>query len=94
MDPAALAALPAVKKVLDVLRYLFDGDETQWKPVALVGASWVLGILVALLVAGSSFAASVGLVDASWPDVILAGIGIGSAAGVVADLSSGGVTIK
>jgi hypothetical protein len=94
MDVSALAAFPAVKKVIDLVRYLFEGDEHQWKPALLIVGSWVAGVAVAALVGGSSYAANLGLADLGLADLVLVGITLGSAAGVVTDLSTGGVTIK
>ena len=94
MDASALAAFPAVKKVIDLVRYLFDGTERQWKPALLIVASWVAGVAVAALVGGSSYAADLGLAGLGLADLVLVGITLGSAAGVVTDLSTGGVTIK
>lgn len=85
MGLEALIALPVVKKVLDVVRYVVDGERVQWKQLGLVVGSWVVGVGVAALVAASGYAESVGFVDPSLSDLIIAGVTIGSGAGVIAD---------
>jgi hypothetical protein len=94
MDVSALAAFPAVKKVIDLVRYLLEGEKRQWRPALLIVASWVAGVAVAALVGGSSYGADLGLSGLGFADLVLVGITLGSAAGVVSDLSSGGVTIE
>jgi len=89
-----LAGLAVVKKVLDTVRYLAGGEETQWREAGIVALSWAIGIGLAFLVAASSLAGSVGLEGAGVADVILAGLAAGSSAGVVTDLSKGGVVIN
>ena len=94
MDLELIAAFPAVKKVVDIIRYLFDGQTRQWREVAVVVGSWVAGTGVVALVAASSFGADLGLDTATVADFVLYGIGLGSAAGVAADFASpSGVTI-
>jgi hypothetical protein len=94
MDISLLLAFPAVQKVIDVVRYLVSGTETQWKETATVVGSWVVGVGVVALVASSSFAEQVGLTGATLSDLILYGIGVGSSAGVVHDFTNGGVDIR
>lgn len=85
MDPAALLAIPAVKKVLDVVRYV-TVERDVMKTVYAVGA-WVVGFGIVQLVAASSLAAGVGLEGLNLADAILAGIALGSTASVVHDFS-------
>ena len=95
MDVTALALFAPVKKAIDVYRYLLTGDVRQWKDAAVVFGSWVLGVGLVALVAGSSFAPDAGLTLATWQDYVLYGITLGSLAGVTADLAQPtGVTIK
>ena len=88
-DLELLLAFPAVKKVLDLLRYLFEGENRQWREAAIVAASWIVGTGLVALLAVSSYAVELGLAGATLPDLILMGISIGSAAGVVADIRNG-----
>ena len=88
MDLELIAAFPAVKKVVDVFRYLFDGQTRQWREVGIIVGSWVAGAGVIALVAASSFGGELGLDGASIADFVLYGIGLGSAAGVAADFAS------
>lgn len=88
-----LASLAVVKKVLDVVRYLVGGEQVQLRETGIVALSFGLGIALAFLVAASSFAAEVGLADAGWADVVLAGVMAGASAGVVTDFTKGGVDI-
>lgn len=95
MDITALALFAPVKKALDVYRYLLTGEQRQWKDAAVVAGSWVLGTGIVALVAGSSIAGDFGLVLQTWQDYVLAGVTLGSLAGVTADLAQPtGVTIR
>lgn len=85
MDIALLLGIPAVKKIIDAFRFIFDGESVQWRAFAITVGSWVLGTGVVALVAGSSLAESLGLVDLGLNDLILWGIALGSSAGVIAD---------
>lgn len=89
-----LLGLGVVKKVVDVYRYLVQGEVVQWKQAATIAGSWVVGFVLVFLVAESGHADAAGLVDASFADLALAGIVVGSGAGYAADLSSGGVTVE
>ncbi len=94
MDLALLAGFPAVKKVIDLVRYLVEGETRQWREAGLVVLSWVAGAGIVALTAASSFGAELGLGAATFADIILYGIGVGSAAGVAADLANpSGVTV-
>lgn len=84
MDPALLLAIPAVQKVIDLYRFLFEGTVQVRAAIFTVG-SWVLGTAVVALVGASSFGADLGLVDLGLADLVLYGIGLGSTAGVVHD---------
>lgn len=84
MDPMLLLAVPAVKKVIDLYRFLFEGTVQIRAAIFTVG-SWALGTGVVALVGASSFAADLGLVDLSLADLILTGIALGSTAGIVHD---------
>ncbi len=94
MGVELLLGFPIVKKVLDVFRYVAEGDVIQWRAISLVVGSWVVGIGLAYLIGSSSSAADVGLVLTSWQDHVLAGIALGSAAGVGVDFFNGGVTVE
>jgi hypothetical protein len=85
MDIALLLAIPAVKKIIDAFRFIFDGETVQWRSFALTVGSWVLGTGVVALVAGSSLAADLGLGDLNVSDLILWGVALGSSAGVIHD---------
>jgi hypothetical protein len=85
MDIALLLAIPAVKKIIDAYRFIFDGESVQWRAFALTVGSWVLGTGLIALVAGSSLAADLGLADLGLADLILWGVALGSSAGVIAD---------
>jgi hypothetical protein len=84
MDPALLLAIPAVKKIIDLYRFLFDGTVQVRAAVITVG-SWVLGTGVVALVGASSFGADLGLSGLNLVDLIFVGIGLGSTAGVIHD---------
>lgn len=88
-----LGTLAVTKKVVDLFRYLLDGESRQWHSALIVIGSWVAGAGLAYLVGASSLAESVGLADANLADIVIAGIMAGSGAGVVHDLASGGVNI-
>ena len=95
MELTALALFAPVKKLLDVYRYLVQGDQVQWREALTVVGSFVLGIGVVFLVGASSFAADLGIADLTWADAVLAGITLGGLAGVTADIADpGGVEIK
>lgn len=95
MDITALAMFAPVKKAIDVYRYLLTGEVRQWKDAAIVLGSWVLGVGLVALVAGSSFVEDIGLTLETWQDYVLTGIMLGSLAGVTADLANPtGVTIR
>lgn len=95
MDIAALAIFAPVKKVLDIFRYLFIGEEVQWREAGTIIGSWVAGIGLVALVGASSFADQFGFDGLNLADIILAGIEVGSLAGVTADLAQpDGVTIR
>lgn len=81
----AILGLASVKKIIDAFRFIFDGESVQWRAFALTVGSWVLGVGLVALVAQSSLAGNLGLVDLSFADLVLAGVGVGSGAGVIAD---------
>ena len=85
MDIALLLAVPAVKKVIDAYRFIFDGESVQWHAFALTVGSWILGTGLVALLAGSTLAEGLGLSDLGFNDLILWGIALGSTAGVIAD---------
>ena len=86
MDPVtAILGVASVKKVIDAYRFIFDGESVQWRAFALTVGSWILGVGLVALVANSSLAGGLGLVDLNFADLLLAGIGVGSGAGVIAD---------
>lgn len=95
MDITALALFAPVKKAIDCYRYLLTGEVRQWKDAGIVLGSWVLGTGLVALVAGSTFVGDIGLVVETWQDYVLAGITLGSLAGVTADLANPvGVTVR
>lgn len=95
MDVAALALFAPVKKAIDIYRYLLTGSERQWKDAAVVLGSWVLGVGLVALVAGSTFVADLGLTLETWQDYVLTGITLGSLAGVTADIAQpAGVVVE
>lgn len=85
MDIALLLGIPAVKKIIDVYRFLFDGETVQWRAALITVGSWLLGTGVVALVAASSLAESLGLVDLGLADLFLWGVALGSSAGVIHD---------
>ena len=92
MGIEVLLGLGIVKKVLDVIRYVAEGDVIQWREIILVVGSWGVGIgLVSLL--GSS-STDIGIELVNWQDYVVAGIGLGSAAGVGVDFFNGSATVK
>jgi len=84
MDIALLLAIPAVKKVLDLYRFLAEGS-VQWHAALLTVGSWVLGTAVVALVGSSSLGPDLGLSGLSLFDLILWGVALGSTAGVIHD---------
>lgn len=86
MEPVtAILGIASVKKVIDAFRFIFDGESVQWRSFGLTVGSWVLGTGLVALVANSTMAGDLGLVDLNLADLVLAGIGVGSGAGVIAD---------
>lgn len=95
MDVTALALFAPVKKAIDIYRYLLTGEQRQWKDAAVIAGSWVLGVGLVALVAGSTFVTDLGLTLESWQDYVLTGFTLGSLAGVTADLAQpAGVVIE
>lgn len=94
MDVTALALFAPAKKLMDIYRYLVDGDNVQWKEALTIVGSFAIGIGIVFLVGASSFAADLGIADLTVVDSILAGITLGGLAGVTADIANPtGVTI-
>ncbi len=89
-----LLGFPIVKKVLDVIRYIAEGDVIQWRAISLVVGSWAIGVGLVYLIAGSSQAAEAGLVLVNWQDHVLAGVALGSAAGVGVDFFNASATVE
>ena len=89
-----LLGFPIVKKVLDVFRYVAEGDVVQWRAISLVVGSWAVGIGLAYLIGSSSSAADAGLVLTSWQDYVIAGVALGSAAGVGVDFFNASATVE
>ena len=85
MDVSLILGVASVKKIVDAFRFLFDGDVVQVKAFLITVGSWVLGVGIVALVAQSSLAGDLGLVDLNLADLILAGVGVGSGAGVISD---------
>jgi len=83
MDVALLLAIPAVKKIIDLYRFLAEGT-VQWRAAALTVGSWILGTAVIALVGASSFAPE-GLAGLGLADLVLWGVALGSTAGVIHD---------
>ena len=84
MDVALLLAIPAVKKIIDLYRFLAEGS-VQWHAALLTVGSWVLGTAVIALVGSSSLGPDLGLSGLSLADLALWGVALGSTAGVVHD---------
>jgi hypothetical protein len=81
---ALLAAVPGVQKIIDLIRFLVDGEQVQWRSALITVGSWVLGTGIVALVANSSFAPE-GLAAANLADLLLYGVALGSTAGVIHD---------
>jgi len=79
-----LLAIPAVKKIIDLYRFLAEGS-VQWHAALLTIGSWVLGTGVVALVGASSFGADLGVSGLSLADLILTGVALGSTAGIIHD---------
>jgi hypothetical protein len=95
MDITALAAFAPIVKVIDLYRFVFAGDEQQWKEAGYTVGAWVVGIGLVALVAGSTFAADLGLSIETWQDYVLTGITLGALGSVVHDaVQPEGVTIR
>lgn len=88
MDVSLILGVASVKKIIDAFRFLFDGDVVQIKSFLITVGSWALGVGIVALVAESSLAGDLGLVDLNLADLILAGVGVGSGAGVISDYVS------
>jgi hypothetical protein len=84
MDIALLLAIPAVKKIIDLYRFLAEGS-VQWHAALLTVGSWVLGTGVVALVGASSLGPDLGLSGLALPDLVLWGVALGSTAGVIHD---------
>lgn len=84
LDIALLLAIPAVKKIIDLYRFLAEG-QVQWHAALLTVGSWVLGTGVIALVGSSSLGPDLGISGLGLPDLILWGVALGSTAGVIHD---------
>ncbi len=84
MDPALILAIPAVKKIIDLYRFLAEGT-VQVRSAILTVVSWILGTGIVYLLAASSLGEDLGLANIGIADAFLLGIGVGSTAGVIHD---------
>lgn len=95
MDITALAAFAPVVKVIDLYRFIATGEQRQWEEAGYTVAAWAVGVGLVALVAGSTFAADLGLAVETWQDYVLTGITLGSLGSVFHDVSQPtGVVIR
>lgn len=80
----ALLAIPAVVKIIDLYRFLFEGT-VQVRAALLTLGSWALGFGLVLLIAATPQGVELGLADFTLIQSIFLGIELGSAAGVAHD---------
>jgi hypothetical protein len=76
-----LLGIPAVIKVIDAYRQAVI--ESGWRKFAFTVGSWVIGVGLTALVTQTSL----DVPDWGWADVVLVGIGLGSTASVVHDVT-------
>lgn len=81
---AGLLAIPAVVKVIDLYRFLVEG-QVQWRSALYTVGAWVLGTGLIALVGASAYGDDLGLGGLNLATMILLGVEVGSAGSIVHD---------
>lgn len=81
---AGLLAIPAVVKVIDLYRFLVEG-QIQWRSAVYTVGAWILGTALIALVGSSAYGPDLGLGNLDLATMILLGVEVGSAGSVIHD---------